>query len=231
MELKVAIMQPYFFPYAGYYRLFGAADIFVVLDCVQFPRRGWVHRNRVSQPNSTHSWLTLPLAKASRDSRICDMQFHQNMSELWAAQLRQFPVIQRALDLYPELRSIVESPRSTPRDYLVETLSWVTDLLGLRKATTLSSRMKLPPGLRGEDRIIEICTRLGATHYVNAPSGRSLYSPDNFERADLQLEFLTPYEGSFHCILERLADESPIALRNEILQQTVLEAAEPEVVY
>lgn len=231
MALKVAIMQPYFFPYAGYFRLFGAADIFVVLDCVQFPRRGWVHRNRVSQPNLTHSWLTLPLAKASRDSRICDMRFHENMVQLWAAQLTHFPVLERALDRYPELRSIVATPRGTPRDYLVETLSWVTDLLGLRKPMTLSSRMKLPSELKGEDRIIEICTRLGATHYVNAPNGRALYSPENFDRADLQLEFLTPYEGSFHCILERLADEPPITLRQEILSQTILEAAAPEVVY
>jgi WbqC-like protein family len=46
-QLTVAIMQPYFLPYAGYSRLFAATDLFVVYDCVQFPRRGWVHRNRL----------------------------------------------------------------------------------------------------------------------------------------------------------------------------------------
>jgi hypothetical protein len=40
-------MQPYFVPYAGYFRLFAASDLFVIYDCVQFPRRGWVHRNRL----------------------------------------------------------------------------------------------------------------------------------------------------------------------------------------
>ena len=57
----VAIMQPYFYPYAGYFRLFARADLFVVYDCVQFPRRGWVHRNRLTGADGQLQWLTLLL--------------------------------------------------------------------------------------------------------------------------------------------------------------------------
>src|SRR5437016_2188558 len=60
----VAIMQPYFLPYAGYFRLFAASDLFVIYDCVQFPRRGWVHRNRLTDARGLERWLTLPLEKA-----------------------------------------------------------------------------------------------------------------------------------------------------------------------
>ena len=59
----VAIMQPYFFPYAGYFRLFAASDLFVIYDCVQFPRRGWVHRNLLPDASGSERWLTLPLEK------------------------------------------------------------------------------------------------------------------------------------------------------------------------
>src|SRR5262244_1544533 len=71
----VAIMQPYFVPYAGYFRLYAASDLFVVYDCVQFPRRGWVHRNRLVDRTGALRWLTLPLAKAPRDILIRDLRF------------------------------------------------------------------------------------------------------------------------------------------------------------
>ena len=60
MTTTIAVMQPYFVPYAGYFRLFAATDLFVIYDCVQFPRRGWVHRNQLPGANGQPNWLTLP---------------------------------------------------------------------------------------------------------------------------------------------------------------------------
>jgi len=71
----VAIMQPYFNPYAGYFRLLAAADLFVNYDCVQFPRRGWVYRNRLPDSNGAAGWLTLPLEKAPRSATFGDLRF------------------------------------------------------------------------------------------------------------------------------------------------------------
>ena len=71
----VAVMQPYFMPYAGYFRLFAAADVFVLFDCVQFPRRGWVHRNRFATAAGHLDWLTLPLLKCPRETRIDELAF------------------------------------------------------------------------------------------------------------------------------------------------------------
>ena len=62
-------------PYAGYFRLFAAADVFVAFDCVQFPRRGWVHRNRFAASHGGLDWLTLPLRKCGRDTRIDELRF------------------------------------------------------------------------------------------------------------------------------------------------------------
>ena len=68
--MRIAIMQPYFLPYAGYFRLLQQTDLFVVYDCVQFIRRGWIHRNRLANMNKELSWLTLQLAKAPQEVRI-----------------------------------------------------------------------------------------------------------------------------------------------------------------
>ena len=69
--MTIAVCQGYWAPYAGYYRLFAAADMFVFFDDVQFPRRGWVHRYK----DAAGRWVTLPLKKAPRDTMICTMQF------------------------------------------------------------------------------------------------------------------------------------------------------------
>src|SRR3954463_1921481 len=90
-SLTIAIMQPYFIPYAGYFRLFAASDLFVIYDCVQFPRRGWVHRNRLLDAAGREIWLTLPLAKASRDVRIRDLCFSNDAGRILEDRMRRIP--------------------------------------------------------------------------------------------------------------------------------------------
>src|ERR1043165_6485184 len=85
-------MQPYFIPYAGYFRLFAASDLFVIYDCVQFPRRGWVHRNRLVDSFGNSRWLTLPLQRAPQGVLIRNLKFPANARETFAARLRPFPL-------------------------------------------------------------------------------------------------------------------------------------------
>ena len=91
-QLTVAIMQPYFIPYAGYFRLFAASDLFVIYDCVQFPRRGWVHRNRLVDASGTERWLTLPIAKAPREALIRELRFRTDARDVLAERMRPLPI-------------------------------------------------------------------------------------------------------------------------------------------
>src|SRR3954463_11111762 len=84
-------MQPYFVPYAGYFRLLAASDLFVIYDCVQFPRRGWVHRNQLPAAHGQASWLTLPLAKGPEAWLIRGLAFSGEAEKLLAERLRPFP--------------------------------------------------------------------------------------------------------------------------------------------
>ena len=88
----IAIMQPYFLPYAGYFRLFSASDLFVIYDCVQFPRRGWVHRNQFVDRSGVERWLTLPLEKSRQNTLIRDLRFVPNANEVLSERLKSLPL-------------------------------------------------------------------------------------------------------------------------------------------
>src|SRR5437868_8669823 len=123
-SFRIAIMQPYFMPYAGYFRLFQASDLFVIYDCVQFPRRGWVHRNLLSDARGVNRWLTLPLAKAPRDVLIRDLRFAPNARELIAERLRPFHLATEDRDVQ-EILAAMGDVSGTPVSYLERLLEQV----------------------------------------------------------------------------------------------------------
>lgn len=215
--MRVAIMQPYFMPYAGYFRLLVSADLFVIYDCVQFPRRGWVHRNRLHDANGNLQWLTLPLKKGHRDNtRICDLMFVEDAQARWNEEVRRFPSLQKLRSWPGQFARSVFEIHGTPVDYITSGLLLAAGLLGIRTPAIRSSTLEVSPGIKGQDRIIEIANRVGATTYINAPGGRDLYDEEEFARAGLKLRFLQDHQGPFTSVLERLVLESPEALAKEI---------------
>lgn len=214
-------MQPYFYPYAGYYRLFAAADIFVVYDCVQFPRRGWLHRNRLDNANGEDQWLTLPLEKGNRDkTRICDLIFPPNATALMEEQMRRFPCLAELSKKEPELSSLLLDFSITPVQYLVRGLEWSIERLGIKRQIILSSSLNISDNIRAQERIIEIAKRINAKHYINAPGGTALYDKCAFDDAGLTLNFLPDYVGSYQSILQRLLQEKASDINQEIMQNT-----------
>ena len=217
-------MQPYFFPYLGHYRLLASADIFVHFDCVQFPRRGYVHRNQMPKypPAGFHQqkyWLTLPLAAQPREIRIADLAFASDAASEWEKRLSSFPWMSKAnclgpTDLLQQVTSVEDNANVS--DYLIETLEFSAALLGLRPKTLRSSSLAIPANLRGQDRILEILRLLGGTRYINAPGGRGLYDAAQFERQGIELKFLPPFAGRTNSVLYELCFHSIDALRAEL---------------
>lgn len=209
-------MQPYFLPYAGYFRLFAASDVFVIYDCVQFPRRGWVHRNRIVDTQGRERWLTLPLAKAPRDVLIRDLRFVPDAGRVLAERLRPLSLpVGRSTDLAPVLDAL-HGVGGTAVDYIENVLRQTVSYLGLRWTSVRSSQLSIPPTFRGQDRILEIARRLGANHYVNSPGGRGLYDRDTFAAAGIELEFLPDYRGPFTSILTRVLSEDRDTLMRDV---------------
>lgn len=217
----VAIMQPYLYPYAGYFRLLAVADVFIILDDVQFPRRGRVHRCSVPSPTGEGAeWLTLPITRAPRELWIRDLAFADGAREELDARLCRFPWLARgAGPIAARVRSHLHGPLSTPCDFVEAGLALVADALGFEARRIRSSSLGLDrAGRRGQDYITALVRAVGGTTYVNAPGGRSLYDGEAFAAAGLTLRFLEPYTGRYGFLLPALMSEEASTLRAEIVE-------------
>ena len=212
----IAVIQPYFVPYAGYFRLFAAADKVILYDCVQFPRRGRVHRNVLPDSNSNPQWLTLPLQKANVKVKIRDLSFAEDAKEAMIQRTSRFPSLSTAPC---ELMSLIHRPVGNVVDYLESTLKVTCNLLGLPCNTIRSSLLELPPQLTGTQRIIAVANSLGADTYVNLSGGRNLYNKSTFLKQGIKLKFLNEWRGSKWSILQHLALEERALIAKDIWAQ------------
>jgi hypothetical protein len=214
---RVAVMQPYFFPYAGYFRLFSEVDEFVIYDCVQFPRRGRVHRTEYLGPKGESEWLTLPLARQPQQVLIRDLEFAEDARGELDRRLASLPWLRSAKGPAADrIRDFLHAPLPPVIDFLESGLRLVNDVLGIRTAISRSSALEIDPSLRGQERILAIVGRCGATHYLNAPGGRDLYDSDQFAQAGVELAFLPEYRGEFFQLLPALMTRDPRSIRNDI---------------
>lgn len=214
---RVAIMQPYFFPYAGYFRLLTEVDEFVLLDCVQFPRRGRVHRCETSRTGDGPTWLTLPLAHQSRVVRIRDLAFAGDARAAFDQRLRAQPGFASARGVAADaVRSLLRGPLEGVVDLIEASLRLVLQLAGRQAVIVRSSSLAIDDALRGQDRILAIAGARAATSYLNAPGGRALYRPAAFDSAGIALQFLSPYRGEFPLLLPALMSPRGDAVLAEI---------------
>src|ERR1043165_1948076 len=215
-------MQPYFIPPAGYFRLFAASDLFVIYDCVQFPRQGWVHRNRLVDLSGKERWLTLPLAKAPQSVLIRDLRFAPNAEAVLADRLRPFSLAASDPVAVAPVLEALRAVGGHPVDYIACLLERSVPYLGLPWTVIRSSSWNLPASFHGQDRILEIARRLGATRYVNASGGQDLYKPASFVDPGIDLKFLPAYPGPTVSILARILREDRAGLCRDIRSGSVI---------
>jgi hypothetical protein len=216
-------MQPYFFPYAGYFRLFAAVDEFVIFDCVQFPRRGRVHRTEVPRSGAGREWLTLPLARQPREVLIRELRFASGARTTLDRRLARLKWVETSAGPAAQrVRAHLHGTLDSPIEFLEDGLRLVAELLSLSPRLSRSSILGLDPELRGQDRVIAAASAAGATQYVNAPGGRGLYDAADFARAGIDLSFLCPYQGRFPHLLPALMSSDPKEIRGDVLETTRL---------
>lgn len=198
---SLAIMQPYFFPYLGYFQLMAAVDRFVIYDDVAFIKNGWINRNRLLLNGQAH-YFTIPLRGASPNRKIHEVQaqpqavWRRKMERTFAQAYAGAP----GLDLVMELLTVSLDGADDGQgidEYARASLRAVHTLLGLTTDIVTSSRGYGNAQLSGPDRVIDICQREGAATYVNAIGGRTLYDASSFERHGMRLEFVHPQLGPY----------------------------------
>lgn len=190
--MKLAIMQPYFLPYLGYFQLIAAVDKFVIYDDVQFIKGGWINRNRILLRGRPH-FLTAPLSGASPHRRINELQLVSNPN--WRGRLLK--TIAQAYrgapyfdEVFPLLESLIGVSENRLADFLRYSLVRLMECLEIRPQLITSSTVYGNAHLRGVERVLDICNRENADVYVNARGGRELYDPETFRRRAISLRFL-----------------------------------------
>jgi hypothetical protein len=218
--MRVVAMQPYFFPYAGYFRLALASDVFIVLDNVQYTRRSWISRNSFLKKSGQSDWLTLPVAHSPRnETKIYDVKFAQNID--WEKEVKKFEIhnqISKILEAFPYFLST----QGILLDYLRKGLLDTCKSLRIDIEIVNASELLEKGDLKGEEYIIQLCRTLQAKQYINLVGGKKLYSQETFSRNGIELKILNEYKGSTKNILERLMSEEPRDVRKEITLNTIL---------
>lgn len=218
--MKICCMQPAFIPPASYFRLFAASDVFVVLDDVQFSPRWYTHRQQLTNRQGKKEWLTLPIKKTPRDTTmIKDLQWQDDWQEEWNKQLGKFSVFDNGGKTYLSGGMFAAVQFQYPVLAIDAFLRLACEKLVIPNLKYYSSELDVDKNLRGQDRIIAICKKLGATEYVNSPGGKELYDESAFAKEGIKLTFLPEWQGSYDSILERLAHEKPEDIRREIYAQ------------
>lgn len=200
----VAIMQPYFFPYIGYFQLMNAVDLFVVFDDVQYIDRGWVNRNKIMIEGEA-KWLTFPVLKGNRNLKINERHYLHDPENIDALKRRvragyeRSPYFDTAFALFSE---ILDFEDGNVARFNANLLRRVGDELGLHCEYAMSSAFDIPTEMKGQERILALCKSVGASHYINPVGGADLYHDDTFKREAVNLSFLRTKATPEHVKME-----------------------------
>lgn len=190
--MKIGIMQPYLFPYIGYWQLINLVDKFVILDDVNYIMRGFINRNSILVNGKPYRF-TIPIRKASQNKLIMEtklsfsLQEKQKLLKTFCNAYQNTPYFENVM---PILENIILSKEEDLTQYIYKSLKDISEYLQISTEFYFSSRIQKNSDLCGEERILEICKKLGGNEYINLSGGRKLYHQDSFVRENIKLYFL-----------------------------------------
>jgi hypothetical protein len=189
--MRLAIMQPYFMPYIGYWQLLAAVDRFVLYDNIQYTKKGWINRNRFLL-NGRDALFSIPLKKDAEyldvvQRRVADDFNRDKLLNQFEAAYRKAPFFN---DVFPLVSSIVMAEQRNLFEYIHHAIRLTASFLGIVTPIVISSSLTIDHSLRSEDKVIAICKAAGADTYINTIGGLELYSKPRFEVDGIALQFI-----------------------------------------
>ncbi|WP_417872734.1 WbqC family protein [Xanthomarina gelatinilytica] len=198
--MKTAIMQPYIFPYIGYFQLIHAVDEFVFLDNVNFIKRGWVNRNCILI-NDEKKMITFPCNKISQNKLIQNTEIDMTSKE-YSKLIRTIKLAYRKAPYYNEVIPIIEktlqSNFKTISELAIFSVKSVANYLQINTKFRISSiEFNEVKNAMPSDQLIQICKALNSKKYINAIGGQKLYEKEYFYKNSVDLYFLKPEINSY----------------------------------
>lgn len=233
--MKVGIMQPYFFPYIGYWQLINAVDKYVIFDDVNYINRGWINRNRILFDKKPR-YYNIYLKGASQNKLINEIEIDNGMQQVD----RNLKIIEQAYkrapffqEVFPVIKSILCEKENNLAKYNGILIQKLCIYMGIDTEIIFSSDLLRDNSLRGQDKILDICKNLKATEYYNAIGGKELYSREKFNQNNIKLYFLRAnsikykqFDDEFYdnlSIIDVMMFNSKEKLRSFLKDYTVIE--------
>jgi len=186
-------MQPYLFPYIGYFQLISAVDAFVIYDDVQFIKKGWINRNKFLMWRQAHLF-TFGVKNASSFKNINERFFadnhqHQIMtfSKFLKSNYSSAPYFEPVYELIQKILSFNDLNVGSKIGF---SLVILCEYLQIKTQLLVSSQLSNATNLKGQRRVIQLCKELGAKEYINAIGGVDLYDKEEFLREGILLSFI-----------------------------------------
>lgn len=237
---SVAIMQPYVFPYVGYFQLIRSVDHFVVYDDVQFIKGGWINRNRISNQGKVQTF-TIPAQGRTFPARIVDVECGLD-PRFCTKFLRQIEQEYRKAASFAAVFAMIERVLTGPHQnnmatVATQSIAGVFDLLDLPFNPVVSSRdFPREEGVKGAERVIAITQAIGGRRYINLMGGLSIYTPEQFSAAGIDLRFIFDRSEAYPqfgqtflpklSIIDVLMHNEPARVRAMLEQYDLLSAEE-----
>lgn len=189
--MKIAIMQPYFLPYIGYWQLINAVEVFVIYDNIQYTKKGWFNRNRFLQ-NGKDALFSIPLKKDSDflnvDQRVISSEF--NRKKLIAKFKNAYAKAPYIKEIMPLLEEIINYDEENLFKYIYNSVKKISEFLEIDTKIIISSTLKIDDELKAAQKVLAICKAMGATTYVNTIGGIELYDKNEFKLEGIELNFI-----------------------------------------
>ena len=185
-------MQPYFFPYIGYWQLINAVDKFVIYDDVNYIKRGWINRNNILV-NGHSKLINVRMSKVSQNKLINEIEVTHDLSyneDLLQTINRSYSKAPFFENVFPLVERVINQHEKKLAKYLEFSIREVCKYLSIHTEIIISSEISKSNELKGQDKIIEICKLLSSDQYMNVIGGQSLYSSPDFQLCGIELKFL-----------------------------------------
>jgi len=191
--MKIAIMQPYFFPYIGYFQLINAVDEFIIYDEIEYTKKGWINRNRILV-NGKDEYITLPLKKSSDFLNVNE----RYLADTWEIEkcklLNRIKESYRKAVYFNEIFPIIEHcilfENKNLFEFILNTVNVVNNYLEIITPIIKVSELSINKELKAENKVIEICKLRNADKYINPIGGTKLYNKESFLKNNIELYFL-----------------------------------------
>lgn len=194
-------MQPYFFPYIGYFQLLNLVDKFVIYDNVQYTKKGWINRNRINL-NGEIITISIPIKKGSDFLNINERYLAENWDK------EKIKLINKLRQAYlnapnyrvffPIIEEILNEENENLFEFIFNSILKINKFLEIKTPIVISSHLKINHDLKSEEKVLGICKALNSKSYYNSIGGENLYFKKSFQNKNIDLNFIKSIESIPH---------------------------------